>query len=262
MKKKIFIIVLILFLVTISTICVISKDKIFKQRTNEEPNVPVLNNTIIQGDATYIEIDDNVIKDKNTGNIIYDTSQDYSTHLPEQLKVPKEFDEGYITEYLKYFFFVYPEQSFTSFTDDVIATIVSLASNLYEPRTTEYVQEIAKRYFDIDNYELPVDTYKLEKYGNYTVSKKDNFYFRSNITNFQTNELSAFMTDFQVVDNKIKVYYNFATDAMFGGCYSIFAAKEENEKCIQGTYIIELTYTKESLNVETIKYTSNPNYNK
>lgn len=38
--------------------------------------------------------------------------------------------------------------------------------NTYLPNSSNYVKEIAKRYFGIENFELPIGTYELP-YGNY-----------------------------------------------------------------------------------------------
>lgn len=191
--------------------------------------------------------------DKESGSVVYDPSQEVDDTPPPStvIKAPENIDEGYISEYLKYFFFVYSEQSFSSFTDNQIATIVALSSELYQPRKESDVQKIAKEYFNIDNYVLPTGTYKLENYGEFTVSKENGYYFRSDIKNHQTSENSVFLIDTKVNENKVTLEYVYAKNSLYGEGYSPL---NRDEKYIKGYYTIELTYTGDGYNVNSIHY--------
>lgn len=264
MKQKKYIVILssvILILVTGDILYHLLDNKQSNEPNNEKyessnsSNEEIKNN--YQEEESFIENINGIIVDKNTGEEIFNPNNNYSPNsiIQEPIRIPSEIDEGYIDEYLKWFFKIYPEKSFESFSDQEIAILVSLYSNLYEPRTVEDIQKVAKMYFNIDNYTLPTGTYILDNFGDYTISKINGYYVRSSVQIRSKNINSVFFKDISVNENKIIVSYDYASDGLvYNGCYSPLASDEENEKCIIGYYKVYLTYIQDRLNIDKIDY--------
>ena len=172
-------------------------------------------------------------------------------------KKPEELDEGDLITYVKGVIYAYPEQSFDNFNDEEKAVIILMASELYTPRTIEEIQAVAKKYFNIDNYELPTGTYKLAKTGEYTLTKTNGFYILSRITNKTNNINTAYLTDKKINGNQIELTFDYAPDGFIHaeGCYTPVLEVQE-EGCIMGTYKVYLTYYGEEnrLNIDKIVY--------
>ncbi len=91
--------------------------------------------------------------------VIYDPNETYKEQTLEKLDINKSLQNDGLAEYLKYYFWAYQEQSKTNFNEEDRVILVSLMLNTYLPNSSNYVKEIAKRYFGIENFELPIGTY-------------------------------------------------------------------------------------------------------
>jgi len=277
MKRKLFVSIVVLVILSITTVCVLwAKGIIFSDKEN-----PNINNNlvIITEEERYVEKEDNgFVKDKESGKIVYNPNVDYTDRnsYPEISVITREendfspydwdsYDDGFILEYMKYFIWAYPEHSFDVFSDKEIASVVALASQLYIPRSIEEVQAVAKLYFNIDNYELPTGTYKLENYGDFTVTKIDKYYVSSEIQNEKELLNSRYLIDTEIVDNRIIVYYDYAKSFMFTDtCYLPHdfpgdGIKRE-ERCIIGYYQFHFTYEDNKIHLDKIIYEINDKY--
>jgi len=266
MKKKFLISIIVLLIIVIITICIFwAKGIIFSDKNNPYSSNEEV--TVIE-EEKYVDKEDNgIVKDKESGTVLYDPSEDYSNSseisMNYQVKAfMTSYDAQILLEYTKYFLFIYPERSFDSFSDLEIASIVALASELYIPRTIEEVQSIAKMYFDIDNYELPTGTYKIEKYGDFTITKIDGYYVRSEIQNKKKLIIDAFMAKAETNGNQVILYLDFVPNSFVGGekgCYSPLNEVNE-EKCIIGYYQFYFTYDENRINIDKIIYEKNDKY--
>jgi|GEM_PF-1281371 len=278
MKKKLFISIVVLVIISITIVGVLwAKGIILSDKEEPKTNNNIV--TIIE-EERYVDKEDNgFVKDKESGKVLYNPNEDYTDRnsYPEISVITREendfspeawdsYDIDFINEFIKYFTFIYPEQSFEKFTDLEIASIVALASQLYIPRGIEAVQAVAKIYFNIDNYELPTGTYKLEKYGDFTITKIKDYYIRSEIQNKkEMDEYSYYLIDTEIIDNKIIVYFDYAVDFFFKEtCYLPHdfpgdGIKRE-ERCIKGYYQFHFTYEANKIHLDKIIYEINDKY--
>lgn len=232
-----------------------------QNEVNKSPNHSSEQNKITN-DQRYLTISENgIIKDKENGNIIYNPTETYSEPTLSKIEISNLLEnKEEMYEYLKFFFWAFPKQTYDSFSLNEIAIIVSLTLNTFEPNSNDYVKKIAKRYFGITNYELPTGTYEISNYGNYTIIKENNYYIRSSIEKSTTSDLentSHELTNINRNGNKLIVYYDYMKgNLMNGTCYSENESFEEREKCKIGSYIVTLTYDskEDTLIVEKMEY--------
>lgn len=217
----------------------------------------------IKNENRFLTIEENgVIKNKVEGYndyVIYDPQESYSEQILEKMDLEQLLDnEGLLSEYLKYYFWAYQKQTKTSFSNEDIAILISLMLNTYSPNTSNYVQQIAKRYFEIENYELPTGTYEVPNYGNYTIIKVDDYYIRSAVEESPNTYLeytSLVLKKIERNENKITISYdNFEGSSMMGGCYSEKLESENKEECKIGEYILELTYNQEAQSLRVVEF--------
>lgn len=201
-------------------------------------------NIIKRNEYTYlIKKDNNNIYDVQKGTLLYDSERNYSKSTIKNLDFIKDISlDDYIdiSEYLKYFFWMFPEENKTEFTSDEIAIIVSLAAVWDYPVDNEYVQKIAKQYFGVDNYILPTGTYEVKNFGKYSIMKQDDFYIRSNVLSVDGNIYGNYLTKVIRKNNNITLYFDYAQGPLNGGCYNRELSDEEKENCRIGTKIVEL----------------------
>ncbi len=224
-----------------------------------------LKDSKIKDDYRYLKIEQNgVIRNKVEGYnnyVIYDPNETYKEQTLEKLDINKLLQNNGLSEYLKYYFWAYHEQSKTSFNEEDRFILVSLMLNTYAPNSSDYVKEIAKRYFGIDNFELPIGTYELP-YGNYTIIKVGDYYIRSAVEEnhdyvYRMETTSIELKKVERNENKITLYYDdFKGSRMMGGCYSEKFEQENKDECKIGEYKLELTYKDEtdSLIVDEFNY--------
>lgn len=257
MKKLCIVGVLLLFLLIGITLAIYFYNN--NRRTNNI-NEPEINK--ITNDIKYLITDEfGNIKDKENDYIIYNPNKNYPKPVLDKIDKEKLIENKWtMDEYLKFFFWAFPKQSYSNFSEKDIAIIVSLTLNTYEPNSSNYVQKIAKRYFGINNYELPAGTYEVLNYGKYTIIKENNYYIRSSVeesTNSDMENTSREITNIETNGDKLTVYYDYMKgNSMNGTCYSENANLEEREKCKIGSYKIELIYNtnEDTLIVEKIEY--------
>ncbi len=263
MKKKLYIISGLLLLLVMGTLSI---SYLYKNKKVEKQTEPGNNQSIgkiVKNDFRYlIQEETGIIKDKENDYIIYNSNENYSETVLDKIDIQKLLgNKGEMDEYLKFFFWAFNEQSRDSFSEDEIAIVVSLTLSAYGPNTSAYVKEMAKRYFGILDYELPIGTYELTNYGNYSILKENDYYIRSSVeesTNSTLENTSRELIDIKIDGNKITVYYDYLKgNPMNGVCYFENASDEEREKCVIGHYVIELTYNanNDTLLFNKIKYT-------
>ena len=264
MKKKVFVSVILLLIIIIITICILWYKGIIFSKNDDKPIDRNDFVTIVE-EETYLEKnEDGIIVDVTTNEEIFNPNIDYSLTNPEivllENKKPEEMNEGDLISYVARIFRIYSEKSFDNFNDEEKATIILLASELYTPRTMEEIQAVAKKYFNIDNYELPTGTYKLANMGEYTLTKTNGYYILSRITNKINNINTAWLTDTKINGNQIELTFDYAPDGFIHaeGCYTPVLEVQE-EGCIMGTYKVYLTYYGEEnrLNIDKIVYEKN-----
>lgn len=290
-KKKIVVVsIVIIFIIGIIIFFCLSKSGIFSNNKPDNINGTQENNNYNDSNSnssndnnnlTEIKLEDNkfidkksngVIKDKETNQIIYDPKEQYNkSPLPETPKVntATEAQAAEIAEYTKYFLNLYQPQPVSSkedftidnFSNEDIAAIVALSSRLYEPRTEKEIQEIAKRYFNIDNYKLPTGTYDIKNYGKFTVSESNKNYIWSGLKDKVEQVKTTYINKLEINDNQLILFLDEANDTFvngYPGCYSPINPKNE---CASGFFKIYLTYVSDKvLTVDKIEYKRNPNY--
>jgi len=263
MKRKIlgsFLIIAFTLGITLATYDYKSK---FLEKTIPEQEEKKGISVFIEKQYPYITIDNQKkVKNTETGEILYDPTVEYTEQEPEKIVILQEeikMERGNnIYEYLKYFFWTFPEQTKESFSKEDKDMIISLASQIYEPRSSAYVKKVAKQYFGIKNYELPTGLYDIADFGEYTILKQDDYYIRSSVKNFKEyKKYVPFLTNTKIEGNKIYLAFDYAEGGENGGCYQEGITEDEKKECRVGWYDFELIYNEEenSLIVEKIKYT-------
>ncbi len=209
---------------------------------------------IAKNDYTYIKEDGNNLVDAMTNQVIYDANKKYAKTKLDNLNFLNDLtvDNPDLHEYLKYFFWFFREESKTSFSKEDMSIILSFAADMtYTPRDSEYIKNLAKRYFNVDNFEMIPGTYtalfskyQLEKY---TIMKKNGYYVMGGLEPGEIDlKYTAYMTDVKVNGNKVTVYYDYATNGVVGtGCYIDDLTQEIKEECRIGTYRLEITMDKD-----------------
>ena len=236
---------------------------------DEEDNTPSTTQTIKRNVYDYLKEENKIVRDTNYNEVIYDSSKVYAKSTLDDLTfLDKLTTDNYeIAEYLKYFLWVFTEQTKTSFTEEDMAIIISLAADMiYTPRDSNYIKNLGKRYFNVDNYELITGTYDVilnKKEVNrekYSIMKKDDFYLMGGLipTEIEIDNYE-YMTDIKVDNDKVTVYYDYASSKAYGGCYSPDLSIEEKELCRLGYYKINITMDKDKqiFAVNSIEYIKN-----
>ena len=133
-----------------------------------------------------------------------------------------------------------------------MSVILSFAADMtYTPRDSEYIKNLAKRYFNVDNFEMIPGTYTalFSKYDleKYTIMKKNGYYVMGGLEPTDIDlKYDAYMTDIKVNGNKVTIYYDYATNGVVDtGCYSENLSQKEKEECRVGTYELEITMDKD-----------------
>ena len=209
---------------------------------------------IAKNDYTYIKEDGNNLVDAMTNRVIYDANKKYAKTKLDNLDFLNDLtvDNSDLHEYLKYFFWFFREETKTSFSKEDMSIILSFAADMTDtPRDSEYIKNLAKRYFNVDNFEMIPGTYtalfskyQLEKY---TIMKKNGYYVMGGLEPGEIDlKYTAHMTDVKVNGNKVTVYYDYATNGVVGtGCYIDDLTQEIKDECRIGTYELELTMDKD-----------------
>ncbi|MDE5540046.1 MAG: hypothetical protein K2J20_06130 [Bacilli bacterium] len=214
-------------------------------------------NIVINKDRyDYLEISsDGSILTNDTKEKMFDVTKEYLDNPLIPIKDMKLDDAVEIAEYSKYFDWIYKEETVEIIDDKTISAVVALASGLNEPKKEDVVQEVAKRYFNIENYELPTGTYELKNYGKFTVAKSNGYYVRSDIKEKVQNSKISYINNLESVDDLHIVLT--LEEAPETGCYSPVDRKEE---CISGYYKIYLYHFADLISVEKIEYQKNDKY--
>lgn len=274
-KRNIIIIIGVIIIICLSIVILWKTGVIFKNNNDMKPTYPIddkkhldtdlstINNNIITKDNyKYLtKKNDGTVLDKVTEQVLYDPKEIYVADEDNKFPNINELDKNEISEYLKYFSFVFPLQSFDKFDDNTIAIIVSLSANLYQPRTVREIKRIAEKYFGIIDYELPTGTYDLKYYGSYSITKMNGYYVRSSIQNSQKINITAFPQKLEVNNNEITLYKNVTPYNTEEGQFGCYLPEDPKNECVMGYYIQKLTYDDgRNLIINKIEYKSNPNY--
>lgn len=180
-----------------------------------------------------------------------------------------EYSIEYLSEYVKYYHYILNyEESYTSFTDEEKAAIITYASGLSFPQSIDYVKSIAKRYFDLDNYELPVGKYIVG--GNADLSgeewciEKSGSYYKSSIVprGIDVNR-TIVINEVNNHGNEVILKGNYFVENLLQNATDVCDIYGNvKNTCIKGYYEYHLEKINKSLVLQSIKYTENKNYNK
>lgn len=180
--------------------------------------------------------------------------------------VPIKIDLESLTEYVKYFHFVLNyEENYSSLTDEEKASIITFAADLSYPQSVEYVKSVAKKYFNIDNYELPLGKYSIlgsgDLSGHTWCVNLDNGYYKSSIIpmGIDTNRIIDF-TSFIEENNVIILKGNYYEENNSTNPSKKCNIGSNDNSCIKGYYEYKLGRIDKSLVLDSIKYTKNKEY--
>ncbi len=224
---------------------------------------------INEGDFSLVNIEETKITKSQNENVVvlYDSSKKYSKSKLEDLTFLDNLDLEHsfdISEYLKYFFYIFKGESKTKFTKDDMSIVLAYAASMTEsPRDENYIKSLAKRYFNVDNFEMTTGLYKVIystlDNDEFTIMKKDGYYI-SSATDGRCIDLAynPYMTDIKVNGSNVTIYYDYALDSENkNSCYNENLSQEDKAKCRIGTYKIDITMNKEKqiFAVNKIEYT-------
>lgn len=182
---------------------------------------------------------------------------------------PINYDLDSLGEFVKYYHIILNyEESYTSLSDEEKAAVITLAAGLAFPQSEDYVKKIAKKYFGVDDYELPLGKYSVVGSGDmsgeqWSVTKEDGFYKSSIIARgIDTYRMIDFY-DMSEVDNTIVLKGNYLEENMPTNPSVLCTYGEDlKTECIKGYYEYTLEKIDDSLVLQSINYKSNSKFKK
>ncbi len=277
MKRNLIIIICVVMIIGISILVLWKTGVIFKTNNSLAPTNPKKEPVNLEIDTTkhvniikdnyayLIKSEDGIYKDIDTKKEIFNPNEKYESYenFFDLIDIPEDKDSAssYLAEYSKYVRNIYYEETSDKFDNDIIASVVALSSSMYQPRTEKEVKHIAKKYFDIDNYELPAGTYVLKNYGKFTVAKENGYYFMSEIKDIVKHDKTVYIKDLEIKDSKMILTFDEANDSFLGGVPGCYTPIDPKEECTSGYYKVYFTKKSDSvMTVDKIEYSKNPNY--
>lgn len=200
-------------------------------------------------------------------DVFYDEENYYEEYISNDESV--NYDLFSLSEYVKYFHFILNyERSYFSFTEEERAAIISFAAGLSYPQSYEHVKNVAKRYFNIDDYHLATGKYSVVGTGDlsgemWCVTEKDGFYLSSiQPRGIDTDKIIDFY-DFKINDTKIEllgrlIVENISDDAN-KSC--VYGDETMDDVCYKGYYTYNLEKIGTSVIINSIIYRANDNFN-
>ncbi len=267
MKKKLKIVIPILLVIILSfgIFIFINSNNRNEQLKNNESNTEK-NDT--QTKSFYIDNEDKnkdgipdtnkIVKDKNgiikIGNLeIYNPNETY--YFPDDIAltdmtIPKKDNINIddLNNYLKSIIYEIGPNSYKDFNENNIDNLMLSVSFPYSRVNKETVKQIAKIYFDIDNYEFPIGTYHTNSYGEVDVIEINNLY----VSKFNQKFICPCFKykNHKLNGDELVVQYEYVD---YGDYNNEFITSETPYKVL-GTSNIYLNFNGDNLNLKRTEY--------